>query len=557
MLVDQNGAGIRLGRRIGRTGGEGNVYCIDGAAGFVAKIYHRPTDVKPAKLKYLADVVTPELMRCSAWPSSILLDDRKQPRGFVMRAVAGKEVHHVFGMRDRVVDFPGKNWDFLVNTARNCAAAFDEVHSIGAIIGDVNEGNVLVQPNGNIALIDCDSYQISNGASTWTCDVGVPLWTPPELQGQNYRGLVRTANHDLFGLAVLIFKLLFMGRHPFAGVPLGQNEHLLEDAIRQRLYAFSRIAHSYGVRPPPYSFPVSSLPDPYATLFEKAFRLNVPRPTAKNWVHALDEIRQLIVKCTRDASHKFPKFLNQCPWCEIAAKGGPLFFVSIDFAVIAPLGDNVAAIWAAISRIQRVQLTPRNPNDFAVANVVGTALPPTAQRTRPVFIYGLILYVISLLLLIAGAPFPAIIAAVFATGMVCDGRSPQEYIAEKKRRQEAALRIERDVGSLWTQMEETVRKYNSDFDAKAAELRQAYHRYTGLDRERQSEMQRLENEKRDLQLNDFLRAQLISRAKIPGIGEVRKNRLLAFGIGSALDIRRSLKIPGFGPTNLSHLLNWR
>ena len=75
-------------------------------------------------------------------------------------------------MRDRVVEFPGKNWDFLLNTARNCAAAFDVVHATGAVMGDVNERNFLVQPNGMVALIDCDSYQIRErndvrGHVTW------------------------------------------------------------------------------------------------------------------------------------------------------------------------------------------------------------------------------------------------------------------------------------------------------------------------------------------------------------------------------------------------------
>jgi len=32
-----------------------------------------------------------------------------------------------------------------------------------------------------------------------------------------FRGLERSAGHDAFGLAVLLFHLLFMGRHPFAG----------------------------------------------------------------------------------------------------------------------------------------------------------------------------------------------------------------------------------------------------------------------------------------------------------------------------------------------------
>jgi DNA-binding helix-hairpin-helix protein with protein kinase domain len=552
ILADQNGAAVRLGPKIGRTGGEGTVYSIAGHADLVAKVYHQAvTDNKAAKLKYLAQRVTPQLSDCAAWPS-FLLFDHKQPRGFVMRAVGGKEVHHVYGSRDRVVDFPGRNWDFLVNTARNCAAAFDEVHSIGAVIGDVNEGNFLVQANGRVTLIDCDSFQISNGAAAWTCDVGVPWWTPPELQGKSFRGLVRTPNHDCFGLAILVFKLLFMGQHPYAGIPITDTQ----DAIRRGLYAFSRTAGSYGVRPPPYTFPVAALPEMYCSMFESALRLNPSRPTAKEWVHALDALLQTIVQCRSDKSHKFPGALRRCPWCQIASEGGPLFFVSIAVVVVGPLGENIAAVWAAISRIQRVELVLKEPQ-LPTSTVSAAPLPENAKTTRPVFVCGLVLYLVAFVLLIAGSTFPAIIAAVFATGMVCEGRATPAFIAERKRRQSVLSQIERDAAATRSQIDELIKKYNSEFDKASAELRQTYQRFSGLDHEKQSELQGLERDKRQLQLNDFLRTQLVSRGKIKGIGFVRKQLLLSYGVGSALDIRPNLDIPGFGPTYISYLMNWR
>jgi DNA-binding helix-hairpin-helix protein with protein kinase domain len=558
MLIDQNGTSVRLGRQVGRSGGEGSVYGIDSHPGFVAKIYHRPPPQdKVAKLSYLAQRATSEVKKCAAWPTMVISDERAQPRGFLMPAVSGKEIHHLFGTRDRVVEFPGKNWDFLLNTARNCAAAFDVIHAVGAVIGDVNEGNILVRSNGVVALIDCDSYQVSNGRNSWTCDVGVALWTPPELQEQNFKGLVRTPNHDLFGLAVMIFKLLFLGRHPYAGVPINATENLLEDAIRKRLYAFSPMASTYGVRPPPYTFPVTALPEPYLSMFERAFRLNVSRPTAKEWVQAIDTLLQSVTQCSRDPSHKFPRFINRCPWCEIAAAGGPLFFVSIDIAPVFPLGDNAAAVWATISRIQRLSFVPKTAKDFSSPPVLPTALPQNDRGMRPVFIVGLVLFAIAALLLLSGAIFLAVIAAVFATGMVCEGRHTPEFVAEKKRRHSARNQAEHDIASISAQLEDMVVKYYASFDAKSAQLKQAYQRYTGLDGERAAEMQKLEREKRQHQLNEFLRGQLISRAKIPGIGDTRKHRLLSFGVGSALDIKSNLGIPGFGPTNMSHLLNWR
>jgi DNA-binding helix-hairpin-helix protein with protein kinase domain len=184
-------------------------------------------------------------------------------------------------------------------------------------------------------------------------------------------------------------------------------------------------------------------------------------------------------------------------------------------------------------------------------------LPENAKTTRPVFVCGLLLYLVAFLLLIAGSIFPAIIAAVFATGMVCEGRATPEFVAERKRRQSVSSHIERDVAAIRSQIDEVIKKYNSEFDKASAELRQAYQRFSGLDRERQSELQGLERDKRQLQLNDFLRTQLVSRGKIKGIGFIRKQLLLSYGVGSALDLRPSLEIPGFGPTYISYLMKWR
>ena len=75
--------------------------------------------------------------------------------------------------------------------------------------------------NALVVLIDCDSFQVNTNGRCYPCEVGVPLYTPPELQKKSFRELIRTRNHDRFGLAILIFQLLFVGRHPYAGRYLG------------------------------------------------------------------------------------------------------------------------------------------------------------------------------------------------------------------------------------------------------------------------------------------------------------------------------------------------
>ena len=88
------------------------------------------------------------------------------------------------------------------------------------MVGDLNESNVLVTENARISLIDIDSFQVriptAGNVVTYRSLVGKPEYTPPELQGVNFRSVDRSYEHDRFALGVLIFQLLMEGNHPFS-----------------------------------------------------------------------------------------------------------------------------------------------------------------------------------------------------------------------------------------------------------------------------------------------------------------------------------------------------
>src|SRR6266571_7241445 len=248
--LDESGNLIRLGARLTTPGGEGVIYELANDPTRVAKIYHQaPQSQKVTKLKHLRSLASKSLLEIAAWPTSLLFDvnHRQVARGFIMSLVKGKEIHRLYGPHDRYVEFPSASWDFLIHVAKNSAAAFETLHEHDVVMADVNEKNLLVTSNGYVRLIDCDSYQFSHASVVFHCDVGVPLWTPPELQARDFRGLVRTKNHDRFGLAVLMFQLLFMGRHPFAGVPDRPEQFEIERAISQFLFAFTPKTRPLGI----------------------------------------------------------------------------------------------------------------------------------------------------------------------------------------------------------------------------------------------------------------------------------------------------------------------
>src|SRR5499426_698683 len=267
---------VRLGRRIG-IGAEGEVYEIQDSANLVAKIYHEPPPAEKAeKLVALSSLGNDRLFNLSAWPVDVL---RVAPggkvagfggkvAGFVMKKISGaEEVHALHSPKSRLQKFPEASWSFLIYVAANIARAVAAIHEHGFVIGDVNPKNILVTRNATVYLLDVDSFQVSVEGKSYRCDRGFAEYTPPELQGVAFRNVDRALEHDCFGLAVVIFQLLFMGRHPFSGRYLGAGEMPLERAIREFRFAYGADTEARKMRQPPGTLALDSMPTPLVDVF--------------------------------------------------------------------------------------------------------------------------------------------------------------------------------------------------------------------------------------------------------------------------------------------------
>jgi DNA-binding helix-hairpin-helix protein with protein kinase domain len=129
------------------------------------KIYHQPLPLeKQEKLRAMVQGSDDALTKIAAWPTMTLHAGRNGPVcGFLMPKVVGYEpIHHLYSPAHRKRLFPKADWAFLLQAARNLAAAFEAIHRCGHIIGDVNQGNVVIAPNALVKLIDCDSFQITS-----------------------------------------------------------------------------------------------------------------------------------------------------------------------------------------------------------------------------------------------------------------------------------------------------------------------------------------------------------------------------------------------------------
>lgn len=321
---------MKLGDKIGE-GGEGIVYMLADEPGMLAKIAKDP-DKLDDKYEALVSLRSDRLDEAAAWPLEKVQDEEGNTVGYKMRHYRDTVLlHQVFQTKSRVKELPRADWRYLIRVAKNLATCVHLVHSDGLVIGDLNESNVLVSGNALVRLIDCDSFQIEVGGYRQTCDVGKGEYLAPELQGMSLEGRWRTADQDLFPLAVLIFQLLLLGRHPFAG--RGGKEMSLEEAIRIKRYVY---LDRGDIQPPP-GMTIGWLPPNLRQLFERAFVGEVEkRPTAKEWHQALDELENRLSVCKEHPRHLYWDMLAECPWCHLEDRWRILLFGSVHLVGTGP-----------------------------------------------------------------------------------------------------------------------------------------------------------------------------------------------------------------------------
>lgn len=314
---------IILGKEIG-IGGEGRVCLVNGNSKVVAKLYLDKAlqkGDKTGKIKAMCALYDNELAKFSALPQKAIYDSNGKVVGFIMEYLNlndFKEIHLLYGTKDRKKHFDYADWGFMVHSAKNLACAVETLHNKGIVIGDINESNILVDENAMIKLIDCDSYQVEYNSKFYLCEVGKPEYTAPELQGKSFKGIHRTKNHDSFGLAIMIFQILMLAKHPYTGI---NAPHDRGEAIEKGYYCFG----SNSLQPNPnsaqwyYSQLFSTLNYEVKELFERAFTTNLSRPTAKEWINALDNLERGLHTCTLNKKHKY--YGNSCIWCKLEKRG--------------------------------------------------------------------------------------------------------------------------------------------------------------------------------------------------------------------------------------------
>lgn len=581
LLFNSRGERIALGPELGR-GGEGAVYALPRDAQHVAKVYlSAPPAEQGQKLLWMAAHAPKGVEKLAAWPQEVLHEGRAggPVRGFTMPRVNGfKPIHLLYSTASRRKEFPTADWAFLVQTALNCASVFEELHALGHLVGDVNESNLLVSPkDATVRLIDCDSFQIRAGSRVYRCEVGVPLFTPPELQGQSFAGLERTTSHEGFSLAVLLFHLLFLGRHPFTGVFAGQGEMTPERAIREFRFAYGRNARALQMTPPAIHLPLATLPGELAGLFEQAFAPDASRtgrPGATAWYRALQGLARALRTCPQEPTHKYPQHLVACPWCEMMATRGVAFFTAPGHQ--APTQGftcgfpDIEPLWVEAQRLLSPNLTA--PVPVAPMPALPDWLPEDLQaevnRVRQAslaMLVGGVLATVGWWVLVLASSrvgqlilVPASTLLASASVLWWKGRKELRLPGLMAEQRELLRQAESGLAAAQTEYE----RFKEELNRLAERARQLLHglraEYGRLQPEYEAEQRRQLQHREALQREQFLRGVLIEDQEIEGIKQGLKSNLVRWGIESAYDVLKEdvRQVPGFGAVRSARLVAW-
>lgn len=211
-------------------GGQGSVYQLDGASEFteshqyVVKVYNDPDAINVDKLTKLKDIFDANPGRRSGicYPRFLVYD---KPKGGSCVGILMLECERgdtLYNIVSSIQNLRNRNWTRaeLVTMAIDILEHFEAIHRMGLLMGDVNLNNILVTVNRSSrmpmsVIIDVDSFQIGDD-ERYLCPVFRNEFLSPRLQMQSSKSrLKRELNDEYYAIAVLLFNILFLSRHPY------------------------------------------------------------------------------------------------------------------------------------------------------------------------------------------------------------------------------------------------------------------------------------------------------------------------------------------------------
>lgn len=331
----------------------------------------------------------------------------------------------------------------------------------------------------------------------------------------------------------------------------------IERAIRELRVAYGRDAAKRQMKQPPGSLGLGAVPPVVAELFERAFLESGAqgnRPSAIEWVTALDEFLSELRECQGNSGHAFARTLTKCPLCEIEGRVGVLLFIPQRQAVVRAPEVNIEELWRELVPVIESAQLPA----VSLSNVPKVSPPESVRRFAIARSRATtVLYIgvaVSVLLAIIWHPGALAGAAAFpAIARLIRGSTPDEAQNVSGRLSDARQR----VNAIHRNLErERMASTLPTLEARAHSL---YRSLMDFPRRRAEQLREYERGRYERQLRRFLDQFEVKDARLRGFGPGLFATLVSNGIETAddIEIKRFEGIGGFGPKRISILVEWR
>ena len=314
---------ISLGAVINKGGAAGKIMQVKEHPQLVAKIFHnlsksstnreklqsmllsRPSFSPAMKngQKFVSDNRYVQI----AWPEALLENDEGFCVGYLMPVIdlsRAASLDHFMQKAIRQKLHLSEKYEHRLRIAYNLCAMVAALHEKGHYIVDLKPSNVYVYKDSMlVAMLDCDGFSIKGENQRYPAEFVSEEYIYPE--GMQLSCEEMGEEQDKFALAVILFKLMNNGIHPFSGVPRKNNAPNL--TIQERItgyhYAYGSWADLYQA-PHPYSihdyFSRETL-----DMFDHAFVKGMKRPSAADWEKHLRNLLQNLKQCKKNPNHVY------------------------------------------------------------------------------------------------------------------------------------------------------------------------------------------------------------------------------------------------------------
>jgi hypothetical protein len=296
-------------------GAAGTIHHVVGRSGMVVKLYKNAQTLTEYEEKIGAMLNAPPTLKPFtqngrtyvqiAWPTGKIFDEKGSFAGFAMPEVdfhASTELENMLQKSSRKLKKLPEFYGVRVLLAANMAALCAELHKLEHYMVDMKPVNMRFYPQSSyMAILDTDGFSI-NGTHRLPARQFSDEYIAPEAKGKNPE--VLGFEQDCFSLAVIIFRLLNNGIHPFQGVDHSDHPTNLQDRIFAGLYAYGITPHR-NVGPTPSSIH-EYLEPTTRKLFDRAFTKPHDRPSASEWRDHLNKfiVDRTLLRCAaNEAEH--------------------------------------------------------------------------------------------------------------------------------------------------------------------------------------------------------------------------------------------------------------